>query len=167
MVHFLNCTIFFQLTIGVVARIRSMTHPNHMSPLAPSGQQTPDHEEGGHPDPQPQDVQQVQARKANGGPLRRHVKVHAPRQGLSVRRWAGPGRPHDPHGAPAPLQPLRTHAAHPHPHPPLLRTPPSLKPLPGVGGAPLRGQTPPSDPGTPSTGPGSWTWDTFITKIFY
>lgn len=70
--------------------------------LLSTGQQTLDHEEGRHPDAEPQDVQQVQEEQTCRGRLWRALQVHAG-QGLTLWRRARHHQPHDPHGSPSPL----------------------------------------------------------------
>ena len=85
----------------------------------PPGKQATDHEEGRHPDSEPEDVQQVQEEQEGCRVLRGAVQVHAGK-GLPLQRGC-PGRTHGTRGPPAALQPLGTHLAHADAHPPLLQ----------------------------------------------
>ena len=115
----------------------------------PPGEQAADHEEGRHPDPEPEDVQQVQEEQEGVRVLRGAVQVCAG-QGLPIQRRR-PGGAHGACGPPAALQPLRSHPAHPDAHPPPLQ--PLLRPPPPIqhGDRHGLGTAPRTDRRTPGT----------------
>uniref|UniRef100_A0A8D1EBN6 GATA binding protein 2 n=1 Tax=Sus scrofa TaxID=9823 RepID=A0A8D1EBN6_PIG len=115
-----------------------------------------DHEEGRHPDSEPEDVQQVQEEQEGCRVLRGAVQVHAGK-GLPLQRGC-PGRTHGTRGPPAALQPLGTHLAHADAHPPLLqpllRSPPPVQhgDRHGLGTAHTNRQSDAAEEGAPRIG---------------
>ena len=91
-----------------------LTPPSSLSPDQP----TSDHEEGGNPDPQPQDVQQVQEEQKVPG---QHGRLLQEPDGQE--QLVQPGRAVPPHVLLPALLALGSHVDHAHTHAPLLQPP--------------------------------------------